>query len=67
MNIKETYAYHTPDEMQVEEIQKLRESFSALDDVLQAVCPESRRKSLALTHLETSLMWAVKAVILDKK
>jgi len=40
----------------------LRRSFGAMRDTLTAVLPDGRHKSIALTHLETAMLFALEAV-----
>jgi hypothetical protein len=63
MTIQKQFAYHKPSVLGLADIQKLREAFSALDEVIRHVCPDSRERNVALTELETSAMWAVKSVV----
>lgn len=63
MTIQKQFAYHKPSVQGLADIQKLREAFSQLDDVLRFVCPDSRERSVALTELETAAIWAVKSVV----
>lgn len=58
-----TFAYHKPSADGLEKISKLREAFSALHDAVSEIAPNSREKSVALTNLETTAMWAIKAVV----
>jgi hypothetical protein len=61
--MKKTYAYHKPSESGIDKIAQLRKAFSDLDDLITALAPNSREKSVALTNLETTAMWAIKAVV----
>lgn len=61
--MKKTYAYHKPSSTGIDKIAKLREAFSTLDDIIMELVPPSREKSIALTNLETTAMWAIKAVV----
>jgi hypothetical protein len=61
--MKKTYAYHKPSSDGLDKITKLREAFSNLEDLINELAPNSREKSVAITNLETSAMWAVKAVV----
>lgn len=63
--MKKSYAYHKPSESGLEAIRTLRETFSAAHDIIEALCPASRERSVALTELETSAMWAIKAVVVN--
>jgi hypothetical protein len=58
-----TYAYHKPSAKGLEEIATLRKAFSGLHDIIEKTAPNSREKSVALTNLETTAMWAIKAVV----
>lgn len=58
-----TYQYHKPSEEGVTKIQALRELFANLHSQIEQLCPSSRERSVALTHLETTAMWAIKAVV----
>ncbi|MEM9968480.1 MAG: hypothetical protein AAF755_10300 [Pseudomonadota bacterium] len=44
-------------------VAQLKQASNALAAIIEAL-PASRRRSIALTHLETAAMWAVKAAIL---
>jgi hypothetical protein len=61
--VKKTFAYHKPGAGGLERITSLREAFSRLHDEIEALAPNSREKSVALTNLETTAMWAIKAVV----
>jgi hypothetical protein len=61
--MKKSYAYHKPSDDGLEKITRLREAFSELQDLIDEVAPNSREKSVAITNLETTAMWAIKAVV----
>lgn len=61
--IEKTYAYHKPSNTGIEKIKTLREAFSSLHNLINEVAPNSREKSVALTNLETTAMWAIKSVV----
>jgi len=65
MPIDKPYAYHKPSDDGLTRINELREKFSELQQVIDRVCPASRQKSVAITELETSAMWAIKAVVFN--
>jgi hypothetical protein len=65
MPIDKPYAYHKPSPIGLDKINQLREAFSDLEQLIKATCPESRHKSVAITHLETTAMWAIKAVVFN--
>ena len=58
-----TFAYHKPSPDSLEKIDRLRELYSELTTALKETAPASRELSVALTELETSAMWAIKAVV----
>lgn len=43
-------------------VKAIKEAVLELEAVFEAKCGDGRRKSLALTHLETAAMYAVKSV-----
>lgn len=61
--MKKTFAYHKPSAAGLEKITELRQIFSALHDSIERICPHSRERSVALTELETTAMWAIKSVV----
>jgi hypothetical protein len=61
--MKKTYAYHKPSPAGLEKISRLRQAFSDLHDLIEREAPNSRERSVALTNLETTAMWAIKAVV----
>ena len=61
--MKKTFAYHKPGHGALAKITQLREAFSTLSDLIESLCPGSREKSVAQTNLETTAMWAIKAVV----
>lgn len=56
--IENIYTYHAPDEGQIIRYKNIREKAKELAILLDVNCPESREKSLAMTHLENAVMWA---------
>lgn len=65
MSIRKKYAYHKPSAAGVVKIAKLRQLFSDLEDAIESLAPASRERSVAITHLEESAMWAIKAVVMN--
>ncbi len=65
MPIDKPFAYHKPSEEGLFKINNLREQYSTLKGLLEATCPPSRQLSVAITELETSAMWAIKAVVFN--
>lgn len=58
-----TFAYHKPGPEGLAKINELRELFSTVSEKINELCPNSRERSVALTELETTAMWAIKAVV----
>ena len=63
MAIRKTYAYHKPSPNGLDKITLLRKAFSELHDIIELRCPNTRERAVALTNLETTAMWAIKAVV----
>jgi hypothetical protein len=63
--IDKPFAYHKPSPKGMEKITALRAAFSMVKAVVEENCPESRQRSVAITELETSAMWAIKAVVFN--
>lgn len=61
--MNKTYAYHKPGTDGLAKIKTLREAFSGLHDLITSTAPASREKAVALTNLETTAMWAIKAIV----
>lgn len=56
----------TPTLEQVNRIELLRDVAQAFGVAVIENTPESREQSLAITKLEESLMWAIKAIVLEE-
>jgi hypothetical protein len=56
--IENNFKYHSPKEGQPEKYTSIRERAKELAYLIDHACPNSREKSLALTKLEESVMWA---------
>lgn len=57
----------TPTPEQVEDIVTIRSFAKDLARVIEDEAPNSREKSLAFTHLEETVMWAVKSILLGEQ
>lgn len=57
-DIDKRFTYHAPKPGQAEKYTRIRVWAKDLADAINAMCPDSREKSLALTALEESVMWA---------
>ena len=56
--IENNFKYHAPKEGQPEKYNAIREKAKELAYLIDEVCPNSREKSVAMTNLETCVMWA---------
>lgn len=56
--IEKNFTYHKPKEGQPEKYTAIREKAKELALLIDSLCPDSREKSLAITKLEESVMWA---------
>ena len=57
-SVDNNFTYHAPKGDQPGRYQAIWEMTKVLADFLIATCPDSRERSLALTHLETAIFWA---------
>lgn len=51
---------------QKERIQEIRKMFSDAYNSIEAICHNSREKSLAMTKLEEAQFWAIKGITREK-
>lgn len=56
--IQNRFTYHRPEGDQPKRYEKLREKAKELAYLIRDLCPDSRERSLAMTDLESSVMWA---------
>lgn len=61
--MRKSYAYHKPTEDGLAKMRDLRKAYSDLHDLVESLVSHSRERSIALTELEASAMWAIKAVV----
>ncbi len=60
--IENNFTYHAPKPGQPEQYEKLRDKAKEFAYLIAELCPQSREQSVALTHLETAVMWANAAI-----
>lgn len=60
--LERTFIYHSPKMDQPQRYSELRAAAGDLARMMAQSCPESRELSLALTHLEQSIMFANAAI-----
>ncbi|GAA6482064.1 hypothetical protein K250101E9_48270 [Enterocloster aldenensis] len=56
--IENNFMYHSQKEGQAEKYEAIRSKAKELAYLIDDACPGSREKSLAMTNLEESVMWA---------
>ncbi len=56
--LENNFRYHKPKEGQIEKYHAVREKAKELAHMIDELCPDSREKSIAMTNLEQSVMWA---------
>jgi len=61
-DLERRFTYHPPKDDQPRRYEHLRSLGWQLAADINAACPESREKSLAITHLEQAIMWANAAI-----
>lgn len=65
-DVEKTFTYHKPHGDQQDRYEMLREHAKILARVINARCPESREKSLALTNLQQAIMWANASIAINE-
>lgn len=48
----------------VTKMEEVRIPARALAESIYSLCPDTRERSLAITHLEETVMWAIKSIAL---
>ncbi len=64
MDTSNPFGYFKPNEAMLPLIQETRDAYSALHEFLLKL-PASRHRSIAITELETSSMWAIKGLVFN--
>lgn len=60
--IENNFRYHAPKPGQQEKYEQLRAKAKELAYLIDEVCPSGRERSVAMTELESALMWANAAI-----
>jgi hypothetical protein len=66
MNIEHTFTYHKPFGTQPTRYEVIREAAKALAYVIELNCPDSRERSVALTNLQQTIMWANASIAINE-
>src|SRR4051812_23468771 len=61
-SIENNFTYHAPQPGQPEKYEKLRAKAKELAYLVVELCPNSRERSVAMTELESAVMWANAAI-----
>lgn len=62
-----SFTYHVPTDSQVARYVEIRTKAKIFAEFIVVSCPPSREASLALTHLEETVMWANAAIARNEK
>lgn len=65
--IQNIFTYHKPFGSQPERYEQLRDLARELAVMINNNCPESREKSLAITNLLQTIMWANASIAINEK
>ncbi len=57
-DLKNRFTYHKPTPESAGQFVEIRKMALDFANYLNGACPEGREKSLAITHLEDTVMWA---------
>lgn len=63
---KNPFDYQKPTDVSVEVIKEVRHAYKALHALILNKIPHSRERAVAITELETSNMWANKAIVFNQ-
>jgi len=61
-DLERRFTYHAPQGDQSARYERIRAAARRYVELINALCPESREKSLAITNLEQTVMWANAAI-----
>jgi hypothetical protein len=64
MDIEHTFSYHPPDAEARKKHEMIREQYKNLAHLINNTLKEGREKSVAITNLQQSLMWANASIAL---
>lgn len=62
-----SFTNHTPDKADLERIKEIRLKADELCSLIDRVCREGRETDLAKEHLEETVMWTVKSLVLPRR
>lgn len=65
--IKDIFTYHAPNSEQKAKYDRLTNAFYELALLVDELCPDSREKSLAITNLQISKMFANASIAINER
>lgn len=65
MDELDVFAHHVPNADQIERIQNVRTAYAELLSVIKSNVCDNRYRSIAITELESSAMFAIKGLVLE--
>jgi hypothetical protein len=65
--LEKDFTYHSPSGDQSERYQIIRQYGMDLAGIVMRLCPDSRKKSLALTKIKEAVIWANAAIAIEEK
>lgn len=67
IDIDKAFTYHPPkDQAQQEKYNTITKGFRLFAELIQALCPESPEKTIALRKLQESRMWANASIAINE-
>jgi len=67
MNIEQTFTYHKPFGTQPVRYMEIRQQAKELALAIEQCCPDSRERSVALTNLQQTVMWANASIAINEE
>jgi len=64
--INKIFTYNPPKEGQPDKYVALRQQAKVLAELINTLCPESREKSLAITSVQQTIMWANASIAINE-
>lgn len=61
-DLENRFTYHAPPPENTQKFVQIRGEVRRVAELLNDLCPESREKSLAVTHLEDAVFWAIASI-----
>lgn len=56
--LQNRFTYHVPSQEEIAKFMEIRKHALNVAALINSLCPESREKSLSITHLEEAVFWA---------